>query len=422
MHDVSAGGRQSSGTFYRIGALAARPTLRRVHNDGGMTVAVIIAVLALTGRPGPQRMADGPAVKEWIDAVTAHRPGTIDAPLITIGNAPLADLQQIRQNVASVLEQHVASVDERNAILRRGALLHMDIALLLPEEASRFTENDVPESHGRQEVARIFHSTDGRVAGLTVDTAHWWFASELLKQIRPDPAADPFVVAWHRAVIAYFESMGSFGVPSFAIPRALTVVPDDPLILMYAGALHDVTASDHMQALRDDRRVHIRDADAELKEAEKYFRRSVDEGGPLEARIRLGRVLGALGRHQQAADALRLAQQRLEPTDVRLVYFASLFLGTEEMALGHFDAARQQYERARAAIPTAQSAIIALADGCFRSGQPACTAAALRDLKDVTSAGDQHTDPWVRYYVSVAEDADEQMRRLRESVADEGGR
>jgi hypothetical protein len=133
-------------------------------------------------------------------------------------------------------------------------------------------------------------------------------------------------------------------------------------------------------------------------------------------------VLGALGRHQQAADALRLAQQRLEPTDVRLLYFASRFLGTEEMALGHFDAARQQYERARAAIPTAQSAIIALADACFRSGQPACTAAALRDLKDVTSTGDQHTDPWVRYYVSVAEDADEQMRRLRESVADKGRR
>jgi hypothetical protein len=163
-----------------------------------MTVAGIIVVLALTGRPGPQRMADSPAVKEWIDAVTAHRPGTIDAPLITIGNAALADLQQIRQNVASVLKQHVASVDERNAVLRRGALLHMDIALLLPEEASRFTENDVPASHGRQEVARIFHSTDGRVAGLTVDTAHWWFATELLKQIRPDPAADPFVVAWIR--------------------------------------------------------------------------------------------------------------------------------------------------------------------------------------------------------------------------------
>jgi len=389
-----------------------------------MIVTVLVAALTVSAPYGPQRNAD-PQFTEWIDAVAAHRPGAIDPPLLRIADEQPAFFLHVRDKIGSLLEAHVPSLEERNAILRRAALLHTDIALLLPKEASVFTEIPVPGRPGRRpttEVDSIFFASDGQFEGTVDETAHWWFASEILREIRPDPGADSFVVRWHRAVIAHFEAMGSFGRAGFVIPRALVVLPDDPVIRMYAGAVHDATASDQMQAVRRGAHVNIRDTNAELKAAELEFRRSVDAGGPPEAQIRLGRVLGALARHQEAADVLRAAQRRVETSDVRLTYFASLFLGTEEMALGHDQAARQQFSRAHATVPTAQSAMIALADACFKGAQPACAADALRDLQALKSTPNQHNDPWVRYYVSLVADADEQLEQLRNSVPRGSGR
>ena len=390
-----------------------------------MMVPVLIAALTVAASPVPQQAAD-PQLTEWINAATAHRPGAIDPPLLEIAQEQPAFFEEIRKKIASLLERQVPSLEERNAILRRGALLHTDIALLLPEEASAFTQIPVPGSASRRgttEVDSIFLATDGQFEGTVADTAHWWFASEVLRRIRPDPGADAFVARWHRAVIAHFEGTGSFGRASFAIPRALVVLPDDPVIRMYAGALHDATASDQMQAVRRGGQVNVRNANAELKLAEAEFRRSVDGGGPPEALVRLGRVLGALGRHAEAAEMLLAAQKRFgTPEDPRLIYFAALFHGTEQMALGHLDAARQQFGVARAAAPRAQSAMIALADACFKGGQHACAAGTLRDLEALESIEDQHRDPWVRYYIPLAADGDDQMEQLRNSLSNGNGR
>jgi tetratricopeptide (TPR) repeat protein len=392
-----------------------------VHNDLTKTISCILAAVTLSAGPGLQRTFDLHLVGEWIEAVRVHQPGVVDAPLIKIAEMPTAVFDEIRVKLRAVLEAQFTDVEERNAILRRGALLHTDIALLLPQQAAAFTKIRVlPDSsnqRGTAQVDSVVLSSDGQFAGMTVETAHWWFASELLKQIRPEPGSDPFVAAWHRAAIAHFESTGAFGGASYAVPRALEVLPNDPIVLMYAGAVHDVTASNHIQSLKDRRDLVVADADAALKKAERLFRRSVDAGGPPEAQIRLGRVLGALGRHQEAADVLRLAQNRLAATQTRLMYFASLFLGSQEMALGHVDAARAQFGRARAAIPDAQSAIIALADACFKAGQQSCASDALADLEALSFTMDRLNDPWVRYYVSQAADADEQMEQLRDSLS-----
>ena len=57
-----------------------------------------------------------------------------------------------------------------------------------------------------------------------------------------------------------------------------------------------------------------------------------------EARLRFGRVLGLLGRHSEAVVELRRATANLTETDQ--VYFATLFLGAEEQALGNREVAR----------------------------------------------------------------------------------
>jgi tetratricopeptide (TPR) repeat protein len=93
---------------------------------------------------------------------------------------------------------------------------------------------------------------------------------------------------------------------------------------------------------------------AELRRAESYFRQALALKPEIgEAHLRLGRVLGQMGHHAEAADELRHALTELD--DDQLRYYGALFPGAEEEALGRFDAAREAYQRAAAMYPGAQS-------------------------------------------------------------------
>ena len=84
----------------------------------------------------------------------------------------------------------------------------------------------------------------------------------------------------------------------------------------------------------------------ELRSAERLFRESLQrDPDRTEARIRLGRVLGRRGRHQEAIVELRRATMATK--NRLLMYYGNLFLGAEADALGLTDEARQAYERAR---------------------------------------------------------------------------
>jgi tetratricopeptide (TPR) repeat protein len=125
-----------------------------------------------------------------------------------------------------------------------------------------------------------------------------------------------------------------------------------------------------------------------------------------EARLHFGRVLGLLGRHQEAAAELSQALDAID--DPANEYYASLFLGREEEALGRYDAARRAYERAASLYPGAQSPHLALSQlawhGADRGG-------ALKALREALAATDD--DPWWTYAVVHARQADALLEELR---------
>ena len=131
-----------------------------------------------------------------------------------------------------------------------------------------------------------------------------------------------------------------------------------------------------------------------------------------EARLRRGRVLSALGDYAEAAIELRTALSSLEDDTLR--YYADMFLGTAEEGLGHFDAARDAYARARARFPRAQKPRLAISQIEFRLNRRQAAVDAIAPLFDPDP--DPAGDPWTTYHISQARGADERLREVWQLV------
>ena len=223
---------------------------------------ILLLLLAASLAGSSQRDEPTTAVRllhEWMAAVQAHQPGELDQPLVVVADMPSRDLDSVRRTVGAALKP--LPDDKRNDLLRRGALLHTDIAFLLPEQAAEYqqspgaqrfiwTRPERPTWYGREADA-LFFTLDGKFVTTSVETAHWSMARMLLGAIRPRPEYDEFVRLWYRAVAANFEQAGLFGNASYQLDRALDVLPRDPVILFYAGAMHEAFASERFQSVRD---------------------------------------------------------------------------------------------------------------------------------------------------------------------------
>ena len=352
-------------------------------------------------------------LREWIADAQAHQPGVVDRALLSVAAMSPRDLDTVRRDLKAGLKALSKTVEERNEVLRRGALLHTDLALLLPEQAAAYFPL-------RREADSVVYSADGEYVATAADSAHWWLASTLLGWILPHPSADPFVPLWYRAIAAGFEGAYLFGSASHHMTRALAVLPRDPVLLFYAGALHEACASARIQSIPGTRRALARQIrfptpQEEWRLAEGLLRDAVDEQGPIEARVRLARVLGKLGRHAEAASMLRAVVPHLR--DRRLQYFAALFLGSEEGALGHVEQARDALERAAMLFPTAQSPLLAESEVFRRAGDRAAALDALQRLQALPADPADREDPWRDYFRSFALDADDQLAAVRAWVA-----
>jgi tetratricopeptide (TPR) repeat protein len=153
--------------------------------------------------------------------------------------------------------------------------------------------------------------------------------------------------------------------------------------------------------------------ESELKQARKFFRKSI-EANPdsAEAHLRLGRVLGLLGSHQQAAAELQLAAASIK--DPQLLYYASLYLGCEFAALSRPSDAREQYERAAMLYPTAQSPLFALSQLANSSGDVEDAFLAIQRIFELPRTNSREDDPWWIYDLSHVRNADSLVAEMRE--------
>jgi tetratricopeptide (TPR) repeat protein len=398
-------------------------------------------LVAVTGVPGVGSAARPPdVVSLWIEAVLQHQPGKVDEAARDIAAASPETFETVAARLRAVLVRTFPDRQRRNDVRRRGAMLHADIALLLPEKAAAFVWKDgVPPfgsvwqwDEGGKSIARrgqpvLEYSNDGRLIARVAESGHWSLASWLLRGIEPDPSSDEFVRLWSRAVAATFVSAYALGSATHHLRRALEALPDDPMLLFYAGMVHDGLASPRFPRSEGTApaspRYRIVDgilvplesgsasADRDFwQTAERMYRKALRTGAPEEARIRLGRVLGRLGQH---AEAVKLLETAATPGDARLAYLHALFIGAEYTALGRAEDALPSLELAAALFPTAQTPLVALANVWRRVGDRVGARRALDRLVALPQDASARTDPWWDYYRSGAADAETQLREVR---------
>jgi tetratricopeptide (TPR) repeat protein len=202
--------------------------------------------------------------------------------------------------------------------------------------------------------------------------------------------------------------------------RALDLFPNDPDVLFFAASMHEyfagVRTQSVMRSIRAPRDVKfdIREEDAELRLAEQLYRRALERNPKLiEAKIRLGRVLGLRERHQEAVAQLREGQAVDEPL---LQFYVQLFLGREFEALGNGPEARQSYERAVALAPTAQSPLLGLSRVADQAGDRAAARDAIDRVLKLPVHDQERADPWWVYEVVQARNVDGLLADIRQRV------
>ena len=136
--------------------------------------------------------------------------------------------------------------------------------------------------------------------------------------------------------------------------------------------------------------------EAELRDAESMFRRALAQAPEhFEARLRLGRVLLMRGRARDAAEELRRANAAAP--DELMKYYAAMFLGGAEEALGNFDAADDLYSRASTLYPNAQSPHVARSSLARRRGDLAGALAGIERVFELAAHYPDGDDPWWDY-------------------------
>jgi tetratricopeptide (TPR) repeat protein len=381
-------------------------------------------------------------LQAWMTAVEGHVPGSIDGPAAVLrgwNRTALADIHDDMFALSTLIAEPGARIQlyepptptqsrrpkpgytpnqmaglrlvangirRRHAItdlLKRGALLHTDVALRAPAAGGAITS---PLDSALQRTT--LYLDDGRQQGLDQSVGHLEMAQRLLDLVRPNPEhddqpypeRDAMVRQWYRATTAILIERGNLDLSHFN--RALRLFPEDPEILFMVGALREMLAAPRIQdglrtAQLPSGLSYAVDSDRdELRRAEALFRRSLTaDPTVVETHLRLGRVLGLLGRPADAAKELKIAASGAREPLLR--YYSELFLGRELDALGERGQARASYERAAALYPLAQSPHIGLSELAMRAGESTVARAAIQRVWQLREPDDPL---WVYHYIA----------------------
>jgi tetratricopeptide (TPR) repeat protein len=338
-----------------------------------------------------------------------------DSACLSVGAAQAADpeLRRLAGRVADARLHHDA-----NYVLRRAALLHTDAVLLTPPPPDEPVSSAVSTTPQRVRIQMV----DGQELGVRQTPVHWEIARMVLDYVqpagidRPAPSKDAMVRQWYRATAAWMQQVEDHD--TLHLDRARVIFPDDPDLEFLTGCQRESYAAPAIQAgmrtavLPSGFTVGVGNDRTELHVAETHLRRALAIRPDFpEARLRLGRVLAVLGRHEDAAR--ELAQAEASVDDALLRYFATLFLGAEEEALGRYDAAREAYEHAAAIYPMAQSPWLALSELARRRGDRPSALRALQQMFELPSAEPERDDPWWTYHIAQARNAAELLDAVR---------
>lgn len=382
-----------------------------------MSTTALVALAAWAGAaPGhaaaPQLVpvyggANPALVVKWVALTAAHEPGLVDAAAREALAFSPRELAGILYAVETA-RLPVKPVDVPD-VLARGAVLHTDVA--------------AAEMRGAQK------ADEASSGGLAF--AHFGLAEGLVWRLASRASSHPLINAWCVAAGSVLSSQMEVAEAPAFLDRALKAFPDDPQLLLLAGAARELRASPRVQEAEDlsaATRRDLGDARQNLRRAEAFYRRAL-EAAPteIESRIRLGRVLGLTGRHAEALAELETAGRRVAAgvdagvvVDPPLQFYLALFLGEAQDASNRIDDARRSYERALELYPGASSAWLGLSRLEWRNGtRDAATAAVVR-MADPHPSGRLNDDPWGDYFsAGPARDVDRKLEALASTV---GGR
>jgi tetratricopeptide (TPR) repeat protein len=416
--------------------------MRPVAGRGGFVALAAACLVVLLPRvvfaqtPSPAPAEDRRAsrldrLEQWTTAVERHVPGRADDALGTFRGWSSTDLSELTVSVYSTLNllrngssrifmrppgstrrpvqvfyslgevRRLLDVSRRfgaigeTGVLRRGALLHMDVIVLGSgvDSASR-------SRNGTSFL--LFQFSDGQLLA-TVDAAGHWDTGRFLLDRRERPERDDWVRRWYRTATLFM--LGTMQLHPGIVARGLELFPSDPELLLLAGAFHETLASPAVQEplraadLPRDATPAVRTARTELGLAEDLLRRVAEARPDLdEAHLRLGNVLARLGRHKDALTELRQVTVWKNPL---LEYYARLFIGRSAAALGDDAAARAAFDAASRLSPGAQSPLLALSHLAHARGDLDGAAAALARVFALRDPDVSGGDPWWAYAVSA---------------------
>ncbi|HMD34844.1 MAG TPA: hypothetical protein VKH42_07745 [Vicinamibacterales bacterium] len=348
--------------------------------------------------------------------------GDTFCPEILATGALPADLDHL-----SDLVRASKRVGDDNFVLRRGAMLHADVAIAAREAVGPVAPALSIRSSALPGPDQIeFTMFDGSPLGSREVGIQWIIARMLLDEVvppgskKPAPGRDDGVRDWYRATAAWMQNVESHDTQH--LDRARDLFPNDPDILFLSGSQREMFAAPRIQgavqsaALPPNLTLDVASDQKETRRAEEYHRRAIAARPDFaEAHLHLGHVLLARGAYADAAVHLRQARGAL--IDPLLQYYAEIMLGSAETHLSRYDAARASYGSAAAMQPTAQAPLFGLAEMERRRGDRKGTLAALERVFALPPAEPERDDPWWRYYTSQARNADELVDALRRSFA-----
>ena len=138
--------------------------------------------------------------------------------------------------------------DGNNYILRRGALLHADVAMLVVPNA--IEPASTSPSPGPQRFK--MQISDGRQTDFGEVAMHWEIARAVLDSVQPAgdrapaPGRDAMVRQWYRATAAWMQQAEDHD--TVHLDHARELFPTDPDILFLSGTQHETYAAARIQS------------------------------------------------------------------------------------------------------------------------------------------------------------------------------